>query len=147
MRRSAAARLLGSRWELRCSSLFRSFSQNGEKRQLASSRLSVYPPVRLTVCPSVCPSFCHPSVCPSVRPAVRTAQVSSYRTDFRETWYLRIFRKSLEKIQVSWKSDKNKWYFTWRPIYIFFIISRSFHLRTRIFLDKCCRENQNTFCV
>jgi len=26
-----------------------------------------------------------------------------------------IFRKSVEKIQVSLKSDKNKWYFTLRP--------------------------------
>jgi len=28
------------------------------------------------------------------------------------------FRKSVKKIQVSLKSDKNEGYFTWRPIYI-----------------------------
>ena len=30
--------------------------------------------------------------------------------DFREIWYLSIFRKSVEKIQVSLKSDKDKGY-------------------------------------
>jgi len=34
-----------------------------------------------------------------------------------------IFRNSVEKIQISLKSDKNNWYFTWRPIYIFYHIS------------------------
>jgi len=39
---------------------------------------------------------------------------------------LSIFRKSVEKIQVSLKSDKNNGYFTWcRPIYIFNHISLS----------------------
>jgi len=36
---------------------------------------------------------------------------------------LSIFRKYVEKIQVSLKSDKNNGYFTWRPIYIFVHIS------------------------
>jgi hypothetical protein len=35
------------------------------------------------------------------------------------------FRKLAEKIQVSLKSDKNNGNFTWRPIYIFNIISHS----------------------
>jgi len=30
---------------------------------------------------------------------------------------LRIFRKPVEKIQVSFESNENKEYFTWRPIY------------------------------
>jgi len=34
-----------------------------------------------------------------------------------------IFRKSVPKIQVSLKSDKNNRYFTWRPIYIYDHIS------------------------
>jgi len=34
-----------------------------------------------------------------------------------------IFRKSVPKIQVSLKSDKNQEYFTWNPIYIFYHIS------------------------
>jgi hypothetical protein len=36
---------------------------------------------------------------------------------------LSIFRKSVEKIQVSLKSDKNNGYFTWRPMYIYDYIS------------------------
>ena len=40
-------------------------------------------------------------------------------TDFHEIWYLRIFRKSVEKINVSLKPDKNYGYFTWRPMYIY----------------------------
>jgi hypothetical protein len=47
-----------------------------------------------------------------------------------------MFRKSVEKIQFSLKSEKNIGYLTWRPIYIFFIISRSFHLRMRNVSDK-----------
>jgi hypothetical protein len=58
---------------------------------------------------------------------------------------LRIFRKSVEKIQVLLKADNNKGYFTWRPIYIF-IISLSCFLRMRKFSDKR-RENQNTHFV
>jgi len=28
-----------------------------------------------------------------------------------------MFRESVEKMQVSLKSDNNNWYFTWRPNY------------------------------
>ena len=45
------------------------------------------------------------SVCPSVR-----LELGSHWTDFREIWYLSIFRKSVKKIQVSLKSDENDWY-------------------------------------
>jgi len=34
-------------------------------------------------------------------------------------------RKSVEKIQISLKSDKNNGHFIWRPIYIFYRISLS----------------------
>ena len=78
----------------------------------------------------------------SVRPSVRMEQLNSHWTDFYDIWYLRIFRKSVEKIQVSLKSDKNKGYFTLKPIYIF-ILSRSFLLRMRNVSDKSCRANQN----
>jgi len=36
---------------------------------------------------------------------------------------LNILGKSVEKIQDSLKSDKNKGYFTWKPIYILYHIS------------------------
>jgi hypothetical protein len=50
-------------------------------------------------------------------------QLGSHWTDFYEIWYLSIFRKSVLKIQVSLKSNRNKRYFTWKPIYIFGCIS------------------------
>jgi len=58
-------------------------SQNCEKRILANSRLSV---------------------CLSVR----MEQLCSHWMDFHEIWVLSIFRKSVEKILVSLKSNKNK---------------------------------------
>ena len=82
----------------------------------------------------------------SFRLSVRMEQLGSHRTDFYEIWYLRIFRKYFEKIQVSLKSDKNKGYFIWRPIYIF-IISHSFLLRKWNVSNKACRENKNTHFV
>ena len=42
-------------------------------------------------------------VCLSVRPSVHMQQLASHWTDFCEIWYLSIFRKSVEKIQVSLK--------------------------------------------
>jgi hypothetical protein len=41
-------------------------------------------------------------------------KLGSHCTDFDETWYISFFRKSVQKIQVSSKSDKNGRYFTWR---------------------------------
>jgi hypothetical protein len=37
----------------------------------------------------------------------RLEELSSHWTDFRDIWYLCIFRKAVEKIQVSRKSEKN----------------------------------------
>ena len=49
----------------------------------------------------------------SVSPSyVRMEEHGSHLTDFREIWYLRTFRKSAEKIQVSLKSEKKSEYFT-----------------------------------
>ena len=45
------------------------------------------------------PSSCL-SVCLSIRLSVRTEQLGSHWTDFQYIWYSRIFRKSVEKIQV-----------------------------------------------
>jgi len=50
-------------------------------------------------------------------------QLGSHLTDFHEILYFNIFRKSVEKIQVSLKPDKNNRYFTWWPKYIFVYIS------------------------
>ena len=48
----------------------------------------------------------------SVRLSLRTEQLDSHWTDFHEIQYLMIFRKCVEKIQVSLKSEKNVGYFT-----------------------------------
>jgi hypothetical protein len=48
--------------------------------------------------------------CAVVCPSVRMEQFGSYWTDFHEIWCLSSFRKSVEKIQVSLKSDKNNGY-------------------------------------
>jgi len=76
--------------------------------------------------------------CPC-RVSVRMEQLLSQWTDFQEIWYLSIFRKSVGKIQVSLKYDKNYVYFMWRPMYIF-----SVFLRMRNISGKECTENQNT---
>ena len=43
---------------------------------------------------------------PSVPPSIRMKQLGSHWTDFREIWYLEIFRKCGQKIQVSFIYDK-----------------------------------------
>jgi len=50
------------------------------------------------------------SICPSA-----SKQLGYHRTDFHEIRYLRIRRKTVQKIQVSLEPDKNKGYFTWEP--------------------------------
>ena len=72
--------------------------------------------------------------------------LGSHWTEFHEILYLRIFRKSVEKIQVSLKSDKNKGTLH-EDQYTFFIISCSFRIRMRNVSDRSCRENQNTHFV
>jgi hypothetical protein len=46
-------------------------------------------------------------------------QLGSHWTEFNEIWYFIIFQKSIEKIQVSLKSDGNNEYFAWRAVYIY----------------------------
>jgi hypothetical protein len=48
----------------------------------------------------------------SVRLSVRKEQLGFHLVDFYEIWYLSIFKKSVEKIQVLLNSDKNNSYFT-----------------------------------
>ena len=84
--------------------------QNGVKRLLASSWLSV---------------------CPSVR----KEQFGSLCTDFHEIWYGSTFRKSVEKIQVSLKSLKNNGTLN-EDHYTVLIISRWIILRMRNFSDR-----------
>jgi len=46
-------------------------------------------------------------------------QVCSHWIDFHEIWVLSIFRKFVEKILVSFKSNKNNEYITSRLMYIY----------------------------
>jgi len=62
------------------------------------------------------------SLRPSIRLSARKEQLGSQWTDFHEIWYLRICRKSVEKIQVSLSSYKNNSYFKWSPMYRTFMI-------------------------
>ena len=48
----------------------------------------------------------------SARLPVRMEQLMSHWKDFHKIWYLRIFRKSVELIEVSIKLGYNKGYFT-----------------------------------
>jgi hypothetical protein len=109
-------------------------SQNCERRLLALSCLSVSPSVSpfirtplcqsvilsvpLSVHTSVRQSVClslYPYTPPSVCPAVRMEQHCSRWMDFNEIFYFSYFRKSVAKIKVSLRSNKNKGYFTGRP--------------------------------
>jgi hypothetical protein len=67
-----------------------------------SKRLSVIPSVRLSVCLSV-----------------HVEQLGSHWTDFHEIRHLKISRKTVYKIKVLSKSDKNNGYYTWRLMYIY----------------------------
>ena len=53
--------------------------------------------------------------------SVHMEQLSFHWTDCHEILYLSIFWKSIKKIQVSLKCNKNNGYVTWRPICIFII--------------------------
>jgi hypothetical protein len=57
-------------------------------------------------------------VCLSVRLSVHMG-LGSHWTDFYKILYLRIFRKSVEKIQAQIICDKNNGYVAWRPMYIY----------------------------
>jgi len=62
----------------------------------------------------------------SVGPPASVEQLRSHGTDVHEIWHFNTFRKSAQKIQVSLTTEKNKGYFTQRPIYIFYHLTRFF---------------------
>jgi len=57
-------------------------------------------------------------------PSVRTCQRDSYCAVIREIWYLRLLRKSVEKLQIWLKSDHNSGHFTWRLKYFYTVDNR-----------------------
>jgi hypothetical protein len=86
------------------------------------------------------------SVCSSVHPSLCVEQLGFHLMNFHEIWYFSILKKTVKKIQVSLKSDKNNGSFTWRPL-DFLIIYCSRLLRMRNVSDRSCKGNQNTYFV
>jgi hypothetical protein len=81
----------------------------------------------------------------SVRPSLHMEHLGSHRAVFHDILYLTIFRKSVEKIEVLLKSDKNNGYFTYiRNVIIAhaFMLFLLLVLRVRNVTDKSCRKNQ-----
>jgi len=67
----------------------------------------------------------------------RMEQLCPHWKDFHEIWYLRIFfLKSVLKVQIWLKYDKNNWYFTWIEC-AFMIIS---HWEWEMFQKKVVEE-------
>jgi len=71
-----------------------------------------------------------------VCPSVRTEQLGPHWTHIHEILCLYIFRKLIEKIQFSLKSDESDGYFTWRTICIFSHISLQFLLEWEVLQSK-----------
>jgi hypothetical protein len=78
----------------------------------------------------------------SVYPSVRMEHIGSHGRNSHEIWNLTIFQKSVQKIHASLKSDQNRGYFTWRPIYTL-TISLSFFLEWEMLQKK----SKHTFYV
>jgi hypothetical protein len=99
--------------------------------------------------------------------SVRMEQLSSHWTDFHEIWYLGIFRKPVEKIQVSLKLEAKITGTLNEDQYTLSIVSHSFllrmkNIRTNVLekletqfhffklwrlwanVEKCCRPGQAT---
>jgi len=76
-----------------------------------------------------------PSVCPHGKPRL-------LQEGYHAIWYLSIFGKSSEKIQLSLKSDKNRRYCAWRRMYIVDDIA---HI-SACFRQRCV-ENRSTHFV
>jgi hypothetical protein len=89
---------------------------------------------------SLCLSRCL-SVRSSVCLSLSMDKLGFYWTDFHEILYLNIFLKSVVMIQVSFISDKNNGYLSWRRTCIYI---RCILLQMINFSDRCCRGNQNT---
>ena len=82
----------------------------------------------------------------SVRLSVRMEQLGCHWTDFREIWFLIIFRKYSKKMQAYLKSDEINGYCTRRPVYIY---SSTLHedlcIFTAVLYMKTCVHLQQYF--
>jgi len=75
----------------------------------------------------------------SVRPY---GQLGSQCMDFHDIWYSSICRKFVEKIQVSWKSEKNKFYLH-EYRYLFLIVFCWILLDWGIFIQKFYNKSRH----
>jgi hypothetical protein len=73
-------------------------------------------------------------------------KLGSHWMDMYEIWYLKILRKSVEKIQVSLKSGQIT-ATSHEDCNTFFIVSSSLLLSMRTVSDQSCKENQNAHYV
>ena len=76
-----------------------------------------------------------PSVC-------RVEHLDSHYTDFEKNWYLRLFRESVLKIQVSLNSDENNGHCTWRRLYLWQYLAEFF-----LEWEMLVRKSKHTFYV
>jgi hypothetical protein len=79
--------------------------------------------------------------------SVRMEQLGFHWTDFDKICYLRVFRKSVEKIQVSLTSDNNSGYFRQRAMYICDSISLKSSQNEKCFRRKLYRKSEHRFYV
>jgi hypothetical protein len=86
-------------------------------------------------------SFVILSVCPSVRPH---EQLGSHWTNFREIWYLSIFRISFENNQVPLSDNNNNGYFTWKAIQVY-VFSPSSYRNEKSFRQKLYKSKKTHF--
>jgi len=85
-------------------------------------------------CLRSCKKWLLASSCPSVQLSTHMEQLGSHGVDFHEIWDLSIFQKSVKKIQVSLKSDKNNRYlhediYFWSYLAHFFLEWKMFHAK------------------
>jgi len=81
----------------------------------------------------------------SVCPSVSMEWLGYFWSNFHEIWYLNIFRKYVEVLQVTWKSDKNNGYVTLRPIYLCDHISLISSSNEKCFRKKVARKIKTHF--
>jgi len=81
-----------------------------------------------------------------VRASARYNLDSNWK-DFHEIWYMKIFRKSVEKINESLKSDMNNGYSTWRPMYIYNNISLNSSQNKKCCIQKAQRNSKHIFYI
>jgi hypothetical protein len=87
------------------------------------------------------------SLCLSVRPSVDVEHLCTNRKDFYKVWYLRVYWKSVEKIHISLRSERNVTELYMKADIHFWSYLTELFVEWEIRHTKICRENQNTHFV